>query len=339
MRITYSGIAAIMLVRASAASLGHIYALAPNSSTDLPQFVDVDLTTWELTVAPLPGPVHLIGQAATYDNGTFWSAYISGVNFDLGSRVVVGIDVSTHAVAYSLNASGWDSPSPIHVVEDIFVNPYSPQGTCLIVTARALHTDALLFFAVDDPRGTGTARFLGSLNCTYCADMTWDPSGGNLYALYNPAYTDDTSSGLLVTISVANASAPAVVANVSLQGGFAFPQWDATTSSVVGLVLAPSNGGRVPYTRNVTFLADPASGVYNATDHGAVGGGLYVDLQDGPVSFDPISRRAFYMLATGPLAAFDVVVVDVDTAAVLESPSICGFIGSCPNAFAYGAGP
>lgn len=69
------------------AALGHIYALALNSSTDTPQFVDVDLTSWETAAAPLPAgpPIHLIGQAACYDNGTFWTSYISGTNFDLGS--------------------------------------------------------------------------------------------------------------------------------------------------------------------------------------------------------------------------------------------------------------
>jgi hypothetical protein len=290
----------------------------------------------ETTVAPLPpGPlIHLIGQAALYDNGTFWTAYISG-EFDPGARLVVGINVGTREVAYTLNASSWQAPTPLHVVVDIFANPHSFGGGGLIVTARLSHSEDLYFYEVADPRGAGTARLLGSLDCTYCADMAWDPTGELLYALYNAEASDD-ATGSLVVISTANASAPTVIANVSLQGHFSFPQWDGATRSVIGLTLV--EGGPAGFTRNVTLLSDPATGAYNATSHGAIGGGFYVDLEDGPSAFDPVTRRAFYMLATGPLAAFDVVTVDVDTAAVIESPSICGFIGYCPDSFAYGPG-
>ena len=45
------------------------------------------------------------------------------------------------------------------------------------------------------------------------------------------------------------------------------------------------------------------------------------------------------MLATGPLAEFDVVAVDVDAVPVTvsEAPPLCGFIGYCPEAFVFGA--
>jgi hypothetical protein len=51
-------------------------------------------------------------------------------------------------------------------------------------------------------------------------------------------------------------------------------------------------------------------------------------------------RRAFYMLATGPLAEFDVVAVNVDTdpVTIAEAPPLCGFIGYCPEAFVFGSG-
>ena len=48
-------------------------------------------------------------------------------------------------------------------------------------------------------------------------------------------------------------------------------------------------------------------------------------------AFDPVNRRAFYMLATGPFAEFDVVAVNVDAVppTLAETPSLCGFIGAC----------
>ena len=72
-----------------------------------------------------------------------------------------------------------------------------------------------------------------------------------------------------------------------------------------------------------------------------MGEGLYVILEDGPKAFDPVTRRAFYMLATGPMSEFDVVALDIDAVpvAVLEAPPLCGFIGYCPDAFAFGRPP
>ena len=94
------------------------------------------------------------------------------------------------------------------------------------------------------------------------------------------------------------------------------------------------------FTRNVTILYEPSTGVYNATDHGAISGGFNVDLESGPSAFDETTGRAFYMLATGALSSFEVVTVAVreNTARVLEAPTLCGFIGYCPDTFAYGLG-
>lgn len=249
-------------------------------------------------------------------------------------RLVVGIDVATREVAYTLNASAWKCPGTLHIVVDVFAG--SSGG--LVVTARAVKSTELLFYAVPDPRGSGSATLLGSLPCEYCADATWDAQDELMYVLADSSGASDDAGGSLWAISTANLSAPVVVANVTLPGSFGFPQWDPASRAVVGLSLVPAGSG---FTRNVTLLYEPASGVYNATSHGAISGGFYVDLQDGPSSFDAVSGRGFYMLATGPLASFDVVTVAVDEnpVVVLESPSICGFIGYCPDVFTYGLGP
>lgn len=249
----------------------------------------------------------------------------------------MGIDVVTREVAFTINASAWECPGTLHVVVDVFAGGASAKGG-LLVTARAVRSSDLLFYVVPDPRGSGAATLLGSLPCEYCADATWDAQGEVMYVLADSGGASDDAGGSLWAISTANLSAPTVIANVTLQAPFGFPQWDPVSRNVVGLTLAPAGG---TFTRNVTLLYEPASGIYNATSHGAIGGGFYVDLQDGPSSFDAASGRAFYMLATGPLASFDVVTVAVDEnpVYVLESPSICGFIGYCPDVFAYGLGP
>ena len=56
-----------------------------------------------------------------------------------------------------------------------------------------------------------------------------------------------------------------------------------------------------------------------------------------PFSHDAYS--AFYMLATGPLAEFDVVAVNIDVNPVVveEAPPLCGFIGYCPESFVFGS--
>jgi hypothetical protein len=47
------------------ASLGHIYALTSNGTTNLLNVVDVDLTTWEMAVGPSLGASYdTFGQAA-----------------------------------------------------------------------------------------------------------------------------------------------------------------------------------------------------------------------------------------------------------------------------------
>ena len=58
----------------TAGPLGHIYALTSNGTTNLLNVIDVDLTTWSTTVGPSLGPTaRTFGQAALYDNGTFWT--------------------------------------------------------------------------------------------------------------------------------------------------------------------------------------------------------------------------------------------------------------------------
>lgn len=231
-----------------------------------------------------------------------------------------------------LNASSWPSPGTLHVVVDVFSG-----ANGLLVTARVIGSQDLLFFTVPDPFENGTATFLGSLPCPYCGSATYDSVGQLLYVLVDSQGSSDDSGGELWSISTECGFF--VVANVTLPVPFAFPQWDAASRSVVGLTLVQASGGS--YTRNVTLLYEPASGAYNATDHGAIPGGFFVDLSSGPSAFDAATGRAFYMLATGPLASFDVVTVAVgdDPVTVLESPSICGFIGYCPDAFTFGAGP
>ena len=57
--------------------------------------------------------------------------------------------------------------------------------------------------------------------------------------------------------------------------------------------------------------------------------------QGGPKALDAATGTAFYMLANGPFGEFNVVAVDVTTGKVLETVGLCGFIGYCPEGFAF----
>ena len=61
-------------------------------------------------------------------------------------------------------------------------------------------------------------------------------------------------------------------------------------------------------------------------------------ISEGPRAFDQDGQRAFYLMATsGPFGELDMATVDARTGQMLESPGVCGFIGDCPEAFAYSA--
>ena len=193
----------------------------------------------------------------------------------------------------------------------------------------------MTLFAVDP--ATDEAALLADLapaECaSYCADAEFDAVGGLLYMVAGEE--DDGDDAVLVVLNV-SAAPVALAAAVPLSHHFAFPQWDAKTRSIFGLELSTG-----PYARNMTLLADPArTRAFSPTSHGALGDGLYVILSEGPKAFDPATRRAFYMLANGPFAEFDVATVDIDADPVqlLETPGLCGFIGYCPQAFAFAPG-
>lgn len=65
---------AIIYSRTEAGSLGHIYALSLNGTTNKLNLLDVDLTTWSIRVGPTvtdPYDVATAEQAAAYDDGTY----------------------------------------------------------------------------------------------------------------------------------------------------------------------------------------------------------------------------------------------------------------------------
>ena len=262
-------------------SLGHIYALSRNASSDEFQFIDCDLTTWETSVSSLPPGVDIAGNAAAYaiKSKTFWSFTLDHA----GERSIIGIDVVGKDLRYSINASAW-SP-PVFMISAIFVIAGSED---LVVIGVPTPGEAMTMYRVADPTGSGNTTHLGSLPCSGCEDWTWDPVGHVLYAVYNED-SSDGSSPSLVAISIANASAPAVVSNFTLPSDFEFPQWDARTGAVFGLELQQLSGPAGGYERNLTFIFSPADGFYNATSHGPISGGLYVTF-DGK-AFDPTTRR------------------------------------------------
>ena len=193
-------------------------------------------------------------------------------------------------------------------------------ATIKTCTARALVAPA-----------ASAATLRGSVNCSG-GDITWDADRELLYETVTDG--NDEDSGSLVIVNPTAAAPPGIVGSFALQAHFGFSLFDAQTDSIFGLVL--KTGGPNGYLRD--FVSLPAEGrSYNATSRGDLGA-LYVVLEDGPKALDAATRRAFFMLASGPFAEFEIVAVDVDATPVkiLETPGLCGFLGYCPQAFAYG---
>ena len=259
-------------------SLGHIYSIARNASTNIFQFLDVDLTTWESSVGPLPGGFGDVAAAA-FSDGLYWTEQALSTS----TRLLSAINVDNKAVVASINMSAW-APAPRFVVA-IFPAP-SVGG--LLVVARSAPNAGQDVFLVSDPTGTANVTLAGTVDCPDCGDWAWDGVSDTLYAISNEESSDPSGSSL-VGFSLSNASAPVLVANFTLTNAFEFPQWDTLTASLFGLSLV--TGGPNGYGRNFTVLNDPSNGALNETSHGTIGDGLYVILEGGPKAFDPISRR------------------------------------------------
>ena len=215
-----------------AGSLGHIYALTSNGTTNLLNVIDVDLTTWETTVGPSLAPtLDTFGQAALcvvfinfsrlllqltqlplfrYDNGTFWAAA-----FDNYANYVIGFDVITLTPKYVLNASMWESGTSLGVVESIFSNPRT--GGLVVTGFLVGATHPLAFYSVENPTAPSpTVQLLGGFPCpNYCSDFAWDSKGEVLYTISNEE--SETVSGQLFAVSTSNSSSPALLSNVTLQ--------------------------------------------------------------------------------------------------------------------------
>lgn len=259
-------------------SLGHIYSIARNASTNIFQFVDVDLTTWESSVGPLPTGFGEVAAAAFCDD-LYWTEQALSAS----TRFLSAINVGSKAVVASINMSAW-APAPRFVVA-IFPAP-SIGG--LLVIARSAPTGGQDLYLVSDPTGAANVTLAGTIDCPDCGDWAWDGASDTLYAVSNEESSDPSGSSL-IGFSLTNTSAPILVANFSLANSFEFPQWDALTASLFGLSLV--TGGPNGYGRNFTVLDGPSNGVLNETNHGTLGDGLYVILEGGPKAFDPTNRR------------------------------------------------
>ena len=109
----------IIQSRTEAGSLGHIYALSLNGTTNKLNLLDVDLTTWTIRVGPTltdPYDVATAEQAAAYDDGTYWTD-----TFDDFGGYVSGFNVSSMAIEYTLNVSNWPQSGGFLFLDGIFV--------------------------------------------------------------------------------------------------------------------------------------------------------------------------------------------------------------------------
>ena len=317
-------------------ALGNIYAVTSNGTTNQLNFISVDLDTWEIAVGPAQPPsLDTFGQACLYSNASgtplLWTFLFSQTD-----NFVAGWDVRSGTLARMVNVSTWPGGGP-YFIEAIFAHGDARDDALLVIGSygSADPTVQSLYVVSGASGPAPSAALLGNISCRglggYCADATVDVAGGRLFQISGEDDTGD--SGALVVTDLATL---APVTSYALDAHFSFAQFDAATGTVIGLTLV--DGGASGYARNVSVLTNPAGPAYNATSHGTIGEGFYVDLSDGPKAFDPATRRIFLMLAGGPFAEFDVVTVDADSVPpkIDEAPGLCGFIGYCPQAFAFG---
>ena len=294
-----------------------MYALAQNGTNNEANFLRVSLDTYAVWAGPpLPG-VRNIGQCAlvSADGATFWTSAIVNTAAAGEGMFLVGLDTATGAVAQLLNTSTWPGVEAggHALVEELF----PAQGGGLLVVARVLRGAQLLLEWSGDAAELPVLR--GALNASG-GDLAFDATSQRLFEVVPGASDDD--SGTLLTVST-GPGAPAAAGSIPLSSHFGFPQWLGPRKALVGLSLTV--GGANGYARNVTLL-DPRTGV--TQDLGELGD-TYVVLEDGPKALDAGGMRAFFMLASGPFAEFEVVAVDVSGSAakVLERVGLCGFIG------------
>ena len=313
---------------------GFIYALSDNGTTNEWNFIAADLLTFE--IEPRGGPmanVEAIGQAAVVLDGVFYSMLLQ--RGDAEGFVLAGINTSSGERVATFDTRAWPGATGRGVlIEALFAQAQRPGQ--LLAIGRSLGQAAQLLLDVDAATGNATLR--GSVNCSG-GDIAYDEARDLLYERVSDG-NDDVDSGELVVISAAAAApGPRVVGTLALGNFFGFPMYDPQTDSLVGLAL--QTGGPNGYMRNFTTLALPITNssdyATDATSHGDLGA-QYVVLEDGPKAIDPVTRRAFFMLASGPFAEFEIVAVDIDSVPtkVIEAPGICGFIGYCPQAWAFG---
>ncbi len=313
------------LLASAQASNGHIYALSLNGTTNLANLLIADLDTYIVAAGPpLPG-IRPIGQAAAVspDGSTFFAFAIVSTASGEGTFLLT-LSTATGAVLALTNTSTWPGSNGTHLfVDDLFAQP---EGG-LLALARPLGPASPPHQLLLRIAGA-SASLLGAVPESG-GDCAWDAAGSLLYEVLPGA--NDEDSGSLATVSTGPGTPRVLGTPLPLQAHFGFPQWSAARGALVGLSLYA--GGPNGYSRNVTLL-NPKTG--ELTDLGGLGDDFVV-LEDGPKALSASGNTAYFMLASGPFAEFDVVAVDISGAAVVkETVGLCGFVGYCPEGFALG---
>ncbi len=307
-----------------AGDLGRIHALTDNGTTNNPNMVTVDLTTWEMRPGPELVGYDTFGQVAAVSEGLFFGALMDDSAF-----YVAAFNTTTQATVWLSNCSMWPYGGPYFLV-DIF--PYGQDALLVVGNYGSANENVTSIYALRSlASGVPVATLLGNVTCgPNCDDaaFAFDPAtgGGTLFLVAGQsASAESVVDGTLFTVAVPPTGAPTVVSSLPLGGYFEFLQFDPVAQGLVGLTLHTN-----PYARNLVTMRNPGAQAWNVTDAGPVGEGLYVVLEDGPKAIDAATRRAFFMLATGPFAEFEVVALNLSTSPpqILETPGLCGFIGA-----------
>jgi hypothetical protein len=238
-----------------------------------------------------------------------------------GGLWLVGLELASGAVVVTrdvLNITNFFVP--------VAMQYDAPSGSLLLLGStpeNRTFVQALLLA----PQAAGNGLVLGTVPlCTdEGSDSTWDPVARVLYVLQSNG-NDDDNNGFVCALNVSS------MTTTSFQPGadYVLPQWDPVSRSLVGLSLSRPQPG--VFLRDLALLP-PGGG--NFTSHGSLGA-LSV-LYEGPKAADMAGRRAFYVIATSPVAPLVLAGVDIDAvpAVVVSQVPICGVIFDCPMVIGY----
>lgn len=317
-------------------SVGFLYFVSLNGTTNKNQLYCTDLNHWSTFPfgEPLDGK-EAIGSAAAvdHDSGIYYQLLLNGIGGDPGSAYtsITAFSTASGKLTKEFKVDSLLSgSSALTMVSAFFIVP-SSKGNMLVVAREIVNHKEGAQYVLDLDVGSGIATVRGSFNSS-AGMWTWDASGETLWGVTYDENAKDPS-GTMVAVSTKPGDV-SVLGTFNTSNFFMLPEWNQKLKAIHGLELFKGPPGPA-YDRRFATV-DALS--MNFTVQSEVSLSPFYVISEGPRAFDQDGQRAFYLMATsGPFGELDMATVDASTGKMIESPGVCGFIGDCPEAFAYSA--